>query len=157
MPWIKTGFIIASECPTRGENLNIGAYMIDIRTLLVDDNPEFLEAAKRFITSEEQLKIIGTALSGQEAIEKVKELNPDLVLMDLAMPDMNGLEATRHIKRQSSSPHVVILTLHDTPEYREASEAVGADGFVPKSDFGVQLLPLVKALFEGVESAVPTS
>ena len=131
--------------------------MIDIRTLLVDDNPEFLEAAKRFITSEEQLKIIGTALSGQEAIEKVKELNPDLVLMDLAMPDMNGLEATRQIKRQSSAPHVVILTLHDTPEYREASEAVGADGFVPKSDFGVQLLPLVKALFEGVESAVPTS
>jgi DNA-binding NarL/FixJ family response regulator len=124
---------------------------------LVDDNPEFLEAAKRFITSEEQLKIIGTALSGQEAIEKVKELSPDLVLMDLAMPDVNGLEATRQIKRQSSAPHVVILTLHDTPEYREASEAVGADGFVPKSDFGVQLLPLVKALFEGVESAVPTS
>jgi DNA-binding NarL/FixJ family response regulator len=131
--------------------------MIGIRILLVDDNPEFLEAAKRFIKSEKQIKIIGTALSGQEAIEKVKELNPDLVLMDLAMPDMNGLEATRQIKKQSSAPHVVILTLHDTPEYREASEAVGADGFVPKSDFGVQLLPLVKVLFEGVESAVPTS
>ncbi|MEJ2263101.1 MAG: response regulator transcription factor [Anaerolineales bacterium] len=131
--------------------------MTGIRTLLVDDNPEFLEAAKRFLTSDEQLKIIGTALSGQEAIKKVKELNPDLVLMDLAMPDMNGLEATRQIKNESGAPHVVILTLHDTPEYREASDSVGADGFIPKSDFGMQLLPLIKALFQEIESAVPTS
>ncbi len=131
--------------------------MTVIRTLIVDDNPEFLEAAKRFLSADKQLKIIGIALSGQEAITQTDQLSPDLVLMDLAMPDMNGLEATAHIKRRPDSPHVVILTLHDTPEYREASNEVGADGFVTKSDFGVQLLPLIHLLFDEVKSAVPTS
>jgi DNA-binding NarL/FixJ family response regulator len=131
--------------------------METIRTLLVDDNPEFLEAAKRFLSSETQLKIIGTAYSGQEAINKTEIHHPDLILMDLAMPDMSGLEATEFIKQRSNPPHVVILTLHNTPEYREASRDVGADGFITKSDFGMQLLPLIQLLFEGVGDIVPTS
>lgn len=75
------------------------------------------------------------------------KLCPNLVLMDLAMPRMNGLEATRHIKAQPSAPYVVILTLNDSSEYRLASEAVGADGFVTKSEIGTTLLPLIDSLF----------
>lgn len=131
--------------------------MTVIETILVDDNPEFIEAAKRFLSSDKHLKIISTALSAQESIDLVEKKHPDLVLMDLAMPDMNGLEATERIKNLSNPPYVIILTLHDTPEYREASREVGADGFVTKSDFGVQLLPLVQELFEEIESAVPAS
>lgn len=122
--------------------------MSSIRTLLVDDSPQFLEAAMRFLSSDPHIEIVGSTLSGKEALEKVISLNPDLVLIDLAMPDMNGLETTRHIKSQPGAPQVIILTLYDNSEYRTASESVRADGFVAKSDFGADLLPLIHGLFE---------
>jgi DNA-binding NarL/FixJ family response regulator len=81
----------------------------------------------------------------------VTQLQPDLVLMDVAMPNMNGLEATRRIKTQADAPHVVILTLHDTPEYRAAAEAVGADNFVSKAEFNAQMLPLIRTLCDEKE------
>jgi DNA-binding NarL/FixJ family response regulator len=120
--------------------------MEPIRTLLVDDSPEFLEAAKSFLSTDPDIEIIGQANSGRGALQQVARLGPELVLMDLAMPGMNGLEATCHIKAQPGAPHVVILTLHDNPEYRALAEAAHADGFVAKSEFGVQLLPLIHTL-----------
>lgn len=119
---------------------------VPVRILLVDDSPEFLESAARFLSADSQVEVVGCALSGREALEQVALLQPDLVLMDLALPDMHGLEATRHIKVQAGAPHVVILTLYDNPEYRTAAKAVGADGFVAKSEFGTQLLPLLHRL-----------
>jgi DNA-binding NarL/FixJ family response regulator len=136
--------------------------MPPIHILLVDDSPEFLESAKRFLAGDPHIEIVGCVLSARDALEQVRQLHPDLVLMDLAMPEMNGLEATRQIKAQPDAPRVVILTLYDNPEYRAAAEAVRADGFVAKSDFGAQLLPLIHTLFAqppapdhegGVESA----
>jgi DNA-binding NarL/FixJ family response regulator len=100
-----------------------------IRTLLVDDSPEFLEASQRFLASNPQIEIIATANSGQESIQLVSKLHPDLVLMDLAMPGLNGLEATRQIKTLSNPPLVIILTLHDNFEYQIASESVQAKRF----------------------------
>jgi DNA-binding NarL/FixJ family response regulator len=93
------------------------------------------------------IEIVGRALSGRDALEQVALLHPDLVLMDLAMPEMNGLEAARRIKVQPDAPRVVILTLYDNPEYHAVAGAVGADGFVAKSEFGTQLLPLIHKLF----------
>ncbi len=121
--------------------------MPSLRILLVDDSPTFLESATRFLAMDVRLEIVGRVLSGGEALEQVPRLCPDLVLMDLAMPGMNGLEATRQIKAQSSAPYVVILTLNDSREYRDAALAVGADGFVTKSEFGTALLPLLHSLF----------
>jgi len=127
-----------------------------IRTLLVDDSAEFLDAAGRFLSSDPIIEIVGSALSGKEAIEQVASLNPDLVLMDLAMPGINGLETTRRIKADPEAPRIIILTLHDNPEYRAASESVDADGFIAKSDFGSELLPLIRLIFEkeGISSKV---
>jgi DNA-binding NarL/FixJ family response regulator len=119
-----------------------------IRTLLVDDSPEFLDAAGRFLASYPNIELVGSALSGKEAIEQVALLNPDLVLMDLAMPGINGLETTRRIKAEPGAPRVIILTLHDNPEYRAASDSVNADGFIAKSDFGAELMPLIRYIFE---------
>ena len=121
--------------------------MTAINILLVDDSPAFLESAGRFLATDPTLHIVGQALSGQEAIELVHRLGPDLVLMDIRMPDMNGLEAARQIKALANAPRVVILTLYDNAEYRALAEAIGTDGFVAKSDFGHQLLPLIHQLF----------
>jgi len=129
--------------------------MAFIRTLLVDDSSEFLEAASRFLSSDPQIEIVGATASGEEALQKVSLLNPDLVLMDLAMPGLNGLEATRQLKNQPDAPRVVLLTLHDNHEYRKASEDVQADGFVPKSEFGVKLLPLIHTLFTEESYSIP--
>lgn len=84
--------------------------------------------------------------SGPKALEQVGPLHPHLVLMDLAMEGMNGLEATRRLKAQENPPRVIILTLHDNPEYRAAAEQAHADGFVAKSDLGEKLLPLIHHL-----------
>lgn len=121
--------------------------MSPVRILLVDDSLAFLESATRFLQGDERTEIIGRVLSGREALEQVTQLHPDLVLMDLAMPGMSGLEATSLIKASPNAPCVVILTLNDSNEYRKAATAAGADGFVTKSEFGTELLPLIETLF----------
>jgi len=115
--------------------------------MLVDDSHEFLDSAVRFLSADPRVMIVGHALSGDDALEQIQRLKPDLVLMDLAMPGMNGLQATSHIKAESSAPYVIILTLYDSPEYRAAAADVGADGFIIKSEFGTQVLPLIDVLF----------
>ncbi len=119
-----------------------------IRTLLVDDSLEFLEAAQRFLASDPRMEVIGLSRSTKEAISQVNLANPDLVLMDLTMPEMNGLDATRYIKALTNPPQIILYALYDNPEYRSASAAVRADGFISKSEFGEQLLPLIQLLFE---------
>ncbi len=119
-----------------------------VRTLLVDDSAEFLGAATRFLATDPQIKVVGHALSAREAIDEVTRLQPDLVLMDVAMPEMNGFMATRQIKGRPNPPRVIVLTLYDNDEYRAQAQAAGADGFVAKSEFGTQLLPLIHALYQ---------
>ena len=118
-----------------------------IRILLVDDSIHFIESARRFLSEELGVSVVGSALSGLEAVEKVAQLNPDLVLMDVSMPGMDGLEATQQIKARPKPPVVFILTLYDTPKYRDAAHRAGADGFIPKADFGEKLLPLIYSIF----------
>jgi DNA-binding NarL/FixJ family response regulator len=120
--------------------------MAPIRILLADDNPEFLHAATNFLATDPQLEIVGQARSGQQARDQVSDLQPRLVIMDLAMPGTSGLEATRQIKTQANPPYVIILTLYDNAEYRAEAERMGADGFVAKSDMGTELLPLIHTL-----------
>ena len=124
--------------------------MNPIRVLLVDDNPDFIAALDRFLSSDVQIDVVGRVLSAKEALENVGYLNPDLVIMDLTMPEMNGLDATRQLKALSQPPQVIILTLHESKEYCRASKSVAADGFVVKSELGVELLPLIHSMFSNV-------
>jgi DNA-binding NarL/FixJ family response regulator len=122
-------------------------YMAPLRILLVDDSAEFLESAARFLTMYQDLNLIGSANSGYDAIARVQELRPDLVLIDLAMPGMNGLETTRLLKARAEAPRVVIMTLHDNSEYRDAAREAAADGFIAKSAIPSQLFPMIASLF----------
>lgn len=116
------------------------------RILLVDDNPTFLNAAVHALTVDPRIEVVGSALSGQEGLELILQKQPDLVLMDVAMPGMNGIEATRLIKAQPNAPRVVILTSHDLSHYRTAAKAVGADSFISKADFDSHLFPLLETM-----------
>jgi len=122
--------------------------MPPIRILLVDDSPEFLESATRFLSTDPRIEIVGCVSSGAEAVEQVTRVQPDLVLIDWGMPGMNGLEATHLIKTCPTVPSVLILTMYDNAEYRAAARAAGADGYVTKSEFGTALLPFIHALFD---------
>ena len=118
------------------------------QVLLVDDNQEFLRAAARFILcGVPGFSLTGTATSGAQAIEIVAAHHPDLVLMDLAMPGMNGFEATRRIKQENDAPQVIIATLRDYPTYRVLAKDAGADGFLLKGDFVTELPRLINSLF----------
>ena len=118
-----------------------------IRILLVDDSPEFLRALSRLLSSDPEMQIVGQAGSARDALEMMNQSPVDLVLMDIKMPGMNGLEVTGRIKAQANAPRVLILTLYDSNEYRAAAKAVCADGFVSKVASDDELLPLIYGLF----------
>jgi DNA-binding NarL/FixJ family response regulator len=114
--------------------------------LLVDDNKTFLESAIKFLTTGSTFAVVGWAFTAAEAFEKIKKFNPDIVLMDFSLPDMNGFEATKHIKQMSNPPRIVILSIHDHEDYSIEAVSAGADGYLCKTDFGSKIMPIVDSL-----------
>jgi len=103
--------------------------------MLVDDSASFRTAAKQFVTEVCGADVIGQADSGEAAVEMALQLRPQVILMDLAMGGINGIEAGRRIKAADSSIRVVILTLNNSQEYRDLVDTHALDGFVSKTDF----------------------
>lgn len=121
--------------------------MTPIRVVMVDDYPDFLMVMSDVLSRAPSIRVVGAAMSGEEALTLVHDLRPDLVLMDLVMPGINGLDAAHRIKEMPKPPRVVLVTLNDGPEYRARAAAVGADGFLSKSNVSAELLPLIRTLF----------
>jgi len=120
--------------------------MRNLRVLLVDDHDGFINAAMRHFRKVEWLEIAGTAGNGLEAIERSEALRPDAVLMDLAMPEMGGLQATRLIKAQDDPPYIVIASHFDDAEHREHAMRAGADNFVSKLSYLQEVMPILERL-----------
>ena len=126
--------------------------MRTLRVLLVDDHDGFINAAMRHFRKVEWLEVAGTAGNGLEAIERSEALRPDAVLMDLAMPEMGGLQATRLIKAQDDPPYIVIASHFDDAEHREHAMRAGADGFVSKLSYLQEVMPILERLAQGEAS-----
>ena len=118
--------------------------MSKITVLLVDDHEGFINAALRQLRKVEWLEMVGRASNGLEAIERSETLRPDVVLMDLAMPEMGGLQATRLIKTQEAPPFIVIASHFDDAEHREHAMRAGADDFVSKLSYIQEVLPILE-------------
>ncbi len=118
--------------------------MNKITVLLVDDHEGFINAAIRHLRKLDWLEVVGRAGNGLEAIERSEALRPDVVLMDLAMPEMGGLQATRLIKTQDQPPFVVIASHFDDAEHREHAARAGADEFVSKLSYIQEVLPILE-------------
>ena len=115
--------------------------------MLTDDNADFRAAAKDYFRDYPELCVVGAVGSGEEAMAFAGKTNVDLVLMDLAMPGMGGIEATRRIKSRPNAPKVIVVTMQDAAAYRDAAQAAGADGFVIKDYFSATIMPLIASLF----------
>jgi NarL family two-component system response regulator LiaR len=118
--------------------------MSKITVLLVDDHEGFINAAIRHLRKLDWLDIVGRASNGLEAIERSESLRPDVILMDLAMPEMGGLQATRLIKTQDQPPFIVIASHFDDAEHREHANRAGADEFVSKLSYIQEVLPILE-------------
>ena len=114
--------------------------MNDVRVLIVDDQLPFREASRMVVEMTDGFEVAGEAVNGEEAVELVVTLRPDLVLMDVQMPGIDGLEATRRIMLLDGPPHVLVMSTHESRSYEAPALAAGAIGFLPKSMFGMDEL-----------------
>lgn len=123
--------------------------MSKIRILIVDDHAIFREGIRALLTDNEELEIVGEAGDGREALEKIQQLEPDVAIMDVAMPLMDGLEATRRIHKEYPGVRVLILTQYDSKEYVLPSLRAGASGCVPKRVVASELVSAIRAVHDG--------
>ena len=125
------------------------------RTLIVDDYPFVREGLRSLLSSHQDFDIVGEAGDGLEAIELVSELHPDLVLMDMSMPRMDGMTAIREIKKRWPKTLVMAFTIHKSPEYVLATLIAGADGYIPKDDPWTEIIASIENILKGKQVISP--
>jgi DNA-binding NarL/FixJ family response regulator len=123
--------------------------MNNIRTIVVDDHVDFRRLAQALLDEIDGVELIGLGADGEEAIHLCEKLRPDLLLMDLSMPRMGGIQATRLIKTQDQPPLIAIVSLYDDAEHRAHAARAGAEAFINKADFLGGVARLIDSLQEG--------
>jgi DNA-binding NarL/FixJ family response regulator len=123
-----------------------------IRVLIVDDHAVVRDGIRSVLTLQRDMQVIGEAVNGREALEKTRELIPDVVVMDIVMPEMNGLDAAREICQKYKTAKVLMLTQYDDEENVLASKKVGAVGFIPKAAASSRLLTGIRSVARGDQS-----
>ncbi len=131
--------------------------MKKIRVLVVDDHTLVRDGIRALLALAADIEVVGEAASGKEALQKVRQLGPDVVLMDLAMPAMGGLEATRRIRREFSGTKVLAVTQYDDSEYVIPVIAAGACGFITKSAAFSELASAIQAVHNGDSFLSPSA
>jgi DNA-binding NarL/FixJ family response regulator len=126
-----------------------------IKVLLVDDQPLLRMGFRLILEGEEDLEVVGEASDGAEAVRKVEELEPDVVLMDVRMPAMDGIEATRRITASGSNARVIILTTFDLDEYAFSGLQAGASAFLLKDVAPAELVQGVRLVASGDAVVAP--
>ena len=111
-----------------------------ISVLLVDDQPVFRRAVAAMIDSTDRLALVGEAATGEDAVELATRLTPQLVLMDVRLPGIDGLEATRRIVEMRPGTRVLLVSTHDARDLPVGLDSCGAVGFLPKQDLSVEVL-----------------
>ena len=123
--------------------------MKQINLLLVDDHAVVRSGLRMLLQAEPDLAIVGEAETGAQGVAKAQELRPDVILMDITMPDMNGIEATRAIKRVCPTASVLALTMHEDKTYFFEMLNAGASGYVPKRAAPDELVSAIRTVFAG--------
>ncbi len=123
--------------------------MDKIRTVVVDDHVDFRRLAQVLLEEVDGVELLGLGADGEEAIHLCERLRPDLLIMDLSMPRMGGIQATRLIKAQDDPPLIAIVSIYDDSEHRAHAASAGADAFINKADFLGSVANLIDAIRRG--------
>jgi DNA-binding NarL/FixJ family response regulator len=125
-----------------------------LHIVVVDDNPAFLAKLVSVLATE--FEVVATALDGKSALECIRLYQPNAVVLDLAMPDFNGIEVTKQLTKHPPSPAVVICSMEDDPEIVEAARRAGALGYVFKARIAKDLIAAVKSVASGQSFVSPS-
>jgi DNA-binding NarL/FixJ family response regulator len=120
-----------------------------IKVLLVDDHPIVRDGIKLHLSAQPDLSVVGEAETGEEAVRAADELHPDVILMDVSMPRMNGLEAIAELRRRSLAAKVLVVTMHSNPEYISQVVQLGARGYLLKDTAPREFVAAIKAVHAG--------
>jgi two-component system response regulator DegU len=120
-----------------------------IKILIVDDHRIIRDGLKSLLSGEKDIEIIGEASNGEDALEKNRELKPDIIIADITMPEMNGIEMTRTICREGTGAKVLMVSMHDNEDYINQALEVGASGFLLKDSSKDELIKAIKAVENG--------
>lgn len=122
---------------------------LTIKLLMVDDHELVRAGLRMLLQAQPDLEIVGEVDNGRDAVKKAKELQPDIVLMDITLPDMDGFEATRQIKHALPNAGIIALTMHESDEYFFKMLNAGASGYVPKKAAPTDLVSAIRTVHEG--------
>jgi DNA-binding NarL/FixJ family response regulator len=120
--------------------------MPPLRILIADDHEIFRRGLRSLLESHPEWEVCGEAVDGQEAVERVKDLNPDVVVLDITMPRLNGLEAAQVIRNEAPQSKMVVLSQHEPSLMRQAALSAGADAYVTKSEVSRELMMAIEAM-----------
>ena len=120
-----------------------------ITVMLADDHAVLRDGLRYLLEAQTDIQIVATAANGQEAVEQAMQNCPDVVLMDISMPIMNGIEATKQICEVCKNTKVAILSMHHTSEYLQRALKAGAQGYLLKDSAGAEVIAAIHALYEG--------
>ena len=120
-----------------------------IRVLLAEDHTIVRKGIRSLLDDEEEIEVIGEAEDGKDAVAKAQRLRPDVVVMDISMPVLNGLEATRQIRKRAPGVRVLVLTMHADEEYLFQVLRAGASGYVIKQAAPAELVSAIRAVYRG--------
>jgi DNA-binding NarL/FixJ family response regulator len=129
--------------------VSVGTAQSELTVLIADDDPAFRGFIRGLVETEPETRVIGEARDGDEAVRLARELRPRVVLMDIAMPRANGLEALRSTKAAMPETKVIVVTVHGEDVYRRVAIAGGADAFVLKKALATDLLPAIRRIAAG--------
>jgi DNA-binding NarL/FixJ family response regulator len=119
-----------------------------VRILVADDQPGIRKRVCLTLAARLPMEVCDEAANGQEAVEKAQESHPDLIILDITMPVMNGLEAARQIRRFSPETPILILTMHKSRQLMEEAQKIGVHGYVVKAEAGQSLISAVTAVLQ---------
>ena len=117
--------------------------------LMIDDHPLFREGLASLLAKQTGYEVIGEAAEGREGIAKARELHPDLVIMDISLPDMNGIDAARHIRMSLPATKLVMLSMHSKIDFITDAFKAGASGYITKDSTGEKLLECLDTVVQG--------
>jgi two-component system, NarL family, response regulator NreC len=117
------------------------------RVLLVDDHRMFLEGLCSILSR--HFEVVGTAANGEEALAAARQLQPDVIVMDLSMPVLNGMEATRKLREMNTRSKIILVTMYTDPAFASEALDAGASGYVLKSDAGAELVAAIREVLQG--------